>query len=1279
MLCSSTCLLSLSILLAYWGVPGYTSPALPTPTRASWSPSLTALSKPSSARYKIPNSNSSRIASGTGTAYIPSQMDLNALSAISASSASMATYDPGKHENVCLVGYCASPNPTGATKTVDDNIVGGYDGATTRTGPDASFYMLKDSDLYADCVLYDSSCSGNKTAARDHFFSKLLPDLQTNPCFKNGNSSDDCKKIETPKRLEEMAEIKDWMRSPQCSSANVAYDSANGILKGGPMGTENCCGTCLLTAGIVDIFYWPEPDADTSCLDIVGTDVNPLTYGATTDSANGFNYWSSNGVLSSSALTYWGCTTKTGAELSFLTTALVTQINDVTFKESLVNPWSPVSCVGSTSPSPSPNLAPRASIHARGHSLMIRNATTQNGGSSVTTMVLSGFTFTSPSVYANFHTISGADECGDQIIPSTMLSFAPGELSTIQGPLDCFTCSELATKPFNARDFPCPPQSIAEANWYKPAHGEPYRPLIAMPDQIAKMNPFFGRCTNAFFTGYDPPRTLEPASAMVPDVTTNDPKVQTSAPMPSYTQDPGARKTTNAEAATSVPAPASSPALADPKQTNNPGPNVNLKQVPSDPKQSVPDPKPTEPDSNQKIPNPGPQSDGPTLSNTWRAQPESSPQNTAASPDQSGGAHTDPGPAIDAFKTSSDPQQTSSPDTGTGNGQDPNTPNRPQESSNVLPLSDPSHVSPDQMSQIENALVTSVRGPQAAATSIQGYAPFLNQQAPSSGVGPSSQDSSGSPQSEVNQQSPNNGIGQLNTAWTGDGNPNPAPPIVSDTPKYQPTVINGEPAVPLSNGVSIAGATLTPGAVPITLAGVPISVGSSNIIVGASAVPLASAFPQQPIPFNAPTYQPTVINGETAQPLALGISIAGTTLTPGAAPVTISGTPIAIGSSNLFIGSSTVPLAAAFPQQTIAPNTPTYQPTMINGETAQPLANGVSIVGATLTPGASAVTISGTPVSVDSSNIIIGTSTVALASAFPPAQINLPAPGQAITAQPQPTTINGQAAYLLPNSNGISIGGTTLTPGAAPLTISGTPVAVDSSNLVIGTNTVQLSSAFPLPLQPQPTTINGQPAILLPSNNGISIAGTTLTPGAAPMTVSGTPIAVDSSSHLIIGSSTIPLTSAFPSPETPLIATLAGQVITAAPSAVEIAGATLTPGGKGVSVSGTLVSMDSNGDVILGTETLAFSTSESAGGLGGLIMRPFAAPTTTTSSSTGSANSAGTASSLSSATAAASETATPAAIPSDKPAEGMGVRIKGGAALQGFAVLICGMVFLVQL
>jgi len=767
---------------------------------------------------------------------------------------------------------------------------------------------------------------------------------------------------------------------------------------------------------------------------------------------------------------------------------------------------------------------------------------------------------------------------------------------------------------------------------------------------------------------------------MVPDVTTNDPKVQTSAPMPSATQDPGARKTANAEAATSVPAPASSPALADPKQTNNPGPNVNLKQVPSDPKQSVPDPKPTEPDSNQKIPNPGPQSDGPTLSNTWRAQPESSPQNTAASPDQSGGAHTDPGPAIDAFKTSSDPQQTSSPDTGTGNGQDPNTPNRPQESSNVLPLSDPSHVSPDQMSQIENALVTSVRGPQAAATSIQGYAPFLNQQAPSSGVGPSSQDSSGSPQSEVNQQSPNNGIGQLNTAWTGDGNPNPAPPIVSDTPKYQPTVINGEPAVPLSNGVSIAGATLTPGAVPITLAGVPISVGSSNIIVGASAVPLASAFPQQPIPSNAPTYQPTVINGETAQPLALGISIAGTTLTPGAAPVTISGTPIAIGSSNLFIGSSTVPLAAAFPQKTIAPNTPTYQPTMINGETAQPLANGASIVGATLTPGASAVTISGTPVSVDSSNIIIGTSTVALASAFPPAQINLPAPGQAITAQPQPTTINGQAAYLLPNSNGISIGGTTLTPGAAPLTISGTPVAVDSSNLVIGTNTVQLSSAFPLPLQPQPTTINGQPAILLPSNNGISIAGTTLTPGAAPMTVSGTPIAVDSSSHLIIGSSTIPLTSAFPSPETPLITTLAGQVITAAPSAVEIAGATLTPGGKGVSVSGTLVSMDSNGDVILGTETLAFSTSESAGGLGGLIMRPFAAPTTTTTlSSTRSANSAGTASSLSSATAAASETATPAAIPSDKPAEGMGVRIKGGAALQGFAALICGMVFLVQL
>ena len=51
--------------------------------------------------------------------------------------------------------------------------------------------------------------------------------------------------------------------------------------------------------------------------------------------------------------------------------------------------------------------------------------------------------------------------------------------------------------------------------------------------------------------------------------------------------------------------------------------------------------------------------------------------------------------------------------------------------------------------------------------------------------------------------------------------------------------INGQLAQPPSNTISIAGATLTPGASPIAVSGTPVSVGSSAIFVGSSSLPTA--------------------------------------------------------------------------------------------------------------------------------------------------------------------------------------------------------------------------------------------------------------------------------------------------------------------------------------------------------------------------------------------------------------------------------------------------------
>lgn len=72
---------------------------------------------------------------------------------------------------------------------------------------------------------------------------------------------------------------------------------------------------------------------------------------------------------------------------------------------------------------------------------------------------------TSPYIYARFKQIAAGDLCGKRSIYETMLSFTPGELSTIAGPLYNPSYSGLgdpnwATQPFNIGDLPCPPQSI---------------------------------------------------------------------------------------------------------------------------------------------------------------------------------------------------------------------------------------------------------------------------------------------------------------------------------------------------------------------------------------------------------------------------------------------------------------------------------------------------------------------------------------------------------------------------------------------------------------------------------------------------------------------------------------------------------------------------------------------------------------------------------------------------------------------------------------------------
>ena len=192
-----------------------------------------------------------------------------------------------------------------------------------------------------------------------------------------------------------------------------------------------------------------------------------------------------------------------------------------------------------------------------------------------------------------------------------MLTFSPGELSTIAGPLtDCNIdyCS-FSTRAYDFRDLPCPPQSVMvstrqfltslhrdfmaemnvqEENWYKPQPGEPYRPLIAMPKQIRELRAYYSRCTDNFFTGFDPPRTLAPAAALAPTTTTGDPEVSTTVPKPSPTPDAGAKKTANIEPPMITPA--DRPVVGEPQKPDIQASNANHEL--SDPQNKADESKP---------------------------------------------------------------------------------------------------------------------------------------------------------------------------------------------------------------------------------------------------------------------------------------------------------------------------------------------------------------------------------------------------------------------------------------------------------------------------------------------------------------------------------------------------------------------------------------------------------------------------------------------------------------------------------------------------------------
>lgn len=150
---------------------------------------------------------------------------------------------------------------------------------------------------------------------------------------------------------------------------------------------------CGLMVGGVDIYFWPDPSRDTSCLSLVGNATNSPMQDALTSTIYGG--W--NNSISSTVC--WGCTARDPvAGTSFITTAVLAVTGSLSAKQYLFNPWSSQPCSAEATQSQPPISQPQEihgahiTAHVRRHHLLAPSGITLESGLLRATVTSGNFT-----------------------------------------------------------------------------------------------------------------------------------------------------------------------------------------------------------------------------------------------------------------------------------------------------------------------------------------------------------------------------------------------------------------------------------------------------------------------------------------------------------------------------------------------------------------------------------------------------------------------------------------------------------------------------------------------------------------------------------------------------------------------------------------------------------------------------------------------------------------------------------------------------------------------
>lgn len=176
----------------------------------------------------------------------------------------------------------------------------------------------------------------------------------------------------------------------------------------------------------------------------------------------------------------------------------------------------------------------------------------------------------------------------------------------------------------------------------------------------------------------------------------------------------------------------------------------------------------------------------------------------------------------------------------------------------------------------------------------------------------------------------------------------------------------------------------------------------------------------------------------------------------------------------------------------------------------------------------------------------------------------------------------GGGRSLIVDPPGVRYEGKTYSAGGPAMTLSNevyTIVATaDSANSATNDNKAPINSP---PLSLHTLTIAGHIVLLRPT--GMIIDSSSVLPGGNAVTISNTPISLNPSSILIVGTSSFSLLSQS-------IFTIGTQSFTANPKGFPLADATILPGAAARTVSGTVISLGLSGALVIGSSTISLPT-----------------------------------------------------------------------------------------